>query len=53
MKKALVTLNNRMRDQGLDAHFVANVHDEWQIEAEEMCSDTVGNLGVGVDNRSW
>ena len=48
MKKALVTLNNRMRDQGLDAHFVANVHDEWQIEAEEMSSDTVGNLGVGA-----
>jgi len=44
MKKALMIFNEKIKD--MDAHFVANVHDEWQIEAEEMCADTVGNLGV-------
>lgn len=48
MKKALVILNEKIKEKGLDAHFVANVHDEWQIETEEMSADTVGNLGVGA-----
>jgi len=43
MKQALV-----LYDQGLtcDAAFVANVHDEWQLEAHESCAKEVGELGV-------
>ena len=44
MKKALIIFNEKIAQ--LDAHFVANVHDEWQIEAEETIADSVGNLGV-------
>lgn len=44
MKKALIIFNEKIAH--LDAHFVANVHDEWQIEAEETIADSVGNLGV-------
>ena len=46
MKKALIILDKKIKDQRLDAHFVANVHDEWQIEAEESIAETVGRLGV-------
>jgi len=44
MKKALIIFNEKIAH--LDAHFVANVHDEWQIEAEETIADSVGNIGV-------
>ena len=44
MKEALVILNNHIKH--LDANFVANVHDEWQIEAREDIADKVGQLGV-------
>ena len=33
-------------DHNLDAHFVANIHDEWQIEVAEKDADRVGKLGV-------
>tara|TARA_R100000654_G_scaffold2122_7_gene7811 strand:+ start:1979 stop:3772 length:1794 start_codon:yes stop_codon:yes gene_type:complete len=44
MKKALVILDDYIKD--LDAHFVANVHDEWQIEVREDQSEKVGEYGV-------
>jgi DNA polymerase I len=44
MKQALIILNDKIKD--LDAHFVANVHDEWQIEVREDQADEVGRLGV-------
>ncbi len=44
MKKALVIFNEKIKD--LPAEFVANVHDEWQVETAQMSADTVGNLGV-------
>lgn len=44
MKEALVILNNTLKMY--DTHFVANVHDEWQIEAESSIADEVGRLGV-------
>ena len=44
MKQAVVILNDKIKD--LDAHFVANVHDEWQIEVREDQADEVGRLGV-------
>ena len=30
----------------LDAKFVANIHDEWQLQVKESQSDSVGRLGV-------
>ena len=46
MKKALELLNQYIIEQKLDAHFVANIHDEWQIEVAEKDADRVGKLGV-------
>ena len=44
MKQALVLLDDKIKE--LDAHFVANVHDEWQIEVREDQAEQVGQLGV-------
>ena len=44
MKQALTLLNTKL--DGLDAKFVCNVHDEWQIEAREDIAEQVGRLGV-------
>jgi len=30
----------------LDAKFVANIHDEWQIQVKESQTEAVGRLGV-------
>ena len=46
MKQALVILNNELKLQTHDVKFVANVHDEWQIEACENVVDQVGRLAV-------
>jgi DNA polymerase I len=46
MKQALVILDERLSKLGVDYKFVANVHDEWQIEVEESDADLVGKLGV-------
>jgi len=46
MKQALVIFNKRLRQSKIDYKFVANVHDEWQIEVEEKRADEVGKLGV-------
>lgn len=46
MKTALVLLYNQIKELKLNAKFVANVHDEWQIEVIEDQAETVGNLGV-------
>jgi len=42
MKKALVLLADKIKDNKWNAKFVANVHDEWQIEAAEAHADEVG-----------
>jgi len=44
MKEALVIFNNKLALY--DAHFVANVHDEWQLEVVEEEADYIGQLGV-------
>ena len=44
MKQALTLLKTKL--DGLDAKFVCNVHDEWQIEAREDIAEQVGRLGV-------
>ena len=46
MKKALVLLDAELRRYKLDAHFVANVHDEFQIEAKAEHAQRVGELAV-------
>jgi len=46
MKEALVILDNSIKEMRLDAKFVANVHDEWQIECRASDADKVGKLGV-------
>ena len=46
MKEALVILDKMLKRLSLDAKFVANVHDEWQIECGEAYADQVGKLGV-------
>lgn len=46
MKQALVILDERLSKLGVDYKFVANVHDEWQIEVKEAYADMVGKLGV-------
>ena len=46
MKKALIILNNKARERGLDFKFVANIHDEWQVEVHEAHAEYFGKLGV-------
>jgi len=46
MKKALVLLDLRIKELGVNAKFVANVHDEWQIECSEVYADIVGKVAV-------
>lgn len=46
MKRALIMLNNLIDLQSLDAKFVANIHDEWQMEVREDIADFVGELAV-------
>jgi DNA polymerase I-like protein with 3'-5' exonuclease and polymerase domains len=46
MKQALVLLDDRIRQERLDAKFVANVHDEWQMEVSEIHAQRVGELAV-------
>ena len=46
MKQALVLLDKKLKSAKIDYKFVANVHDEWQIEVEESRAEEVGKLGV-------
>ena len=46
MKTALVLLDNKIKQHRLDAKFVANIHDEWQLEVHALHADHVGRLGV-------
>lgn len=46
MKEALVILNESLRRAKIDYKFVANVHDEWQIEVEESRAEEAGQLGA-------
>ncbi|MDE3021865.1 MAG: hypothetical protein KGI54_08400 [Pseudomonadota bacterium] len=51
MKQALALLDRSLQEDhkllpGEDYEFVANVHDEWQIECKEELADTVGKAAV-------
>jgi len=52
MKHAMINLHRDIKLNTLDAHFVCNVHDEWQIEALEKQADFVGQLGVDAIRRT-
>lgn len=46
MKKALVLLYKDLTKRKIPFKFVANVHDEWQIEVPEQYAEQVGQAGV-------
>ncbi len=46
MKQALVLLDGKIKRAKINAQFVANVHDEWQIEVDEKFADDVGKFAV-------
>ena len=46
MKQGLVILNNLLKLNTIDYKFVANIHDEWQIEVKESQADFTGELAV-------
>lgn len=46
MKKALVLLHKDLTKRKIPFKFVANVHDEWQLEVPEQYADEVGQSGV-------
>tara|TARA_R110000824_G_scaffold119970_2_gene274515 strand:+ start:439 stop:2169 length:1731 start_codon:yes stop_codon:yes gene_type:complete len=46
MKKALVLLDDMLKLNAIQYRFVANIHDEWQIEVKESQADFAGELAV-------
>lgn len=46
MKQALIILYRKIIQEKLDAQFVLNVHDEWQIEASPSHADVVARIAV-------
>ena len=52
MKHAMINLHRDIKLNTLDAHFVCNVHDEWQIEVLEKQAEAVGQLGVDAIRRT-
>ena len=50
MKEALVCFSKLISN--LDASVVANVHDEWQVEAYKNHAEEVGDLGVKAIRES-
>ena len=48
MKQAMIGFNQLIKLNTLDAHFVCNVHDEWQLEVKESQSESTGQMGVNA-----
>jgi len=46
MKKALVIFDEAVKLKGVDVSYVANVHDEFQLEVKEEHAEEVGKLAV-------
>ena len=46
MKQAMINLYQLIKLNTFDAKFVANIHDEWQLQVKESQADCVGRLGV-------
>lgn len=56
MKRALVLLDEALQARGYkpgeDYEFVANIHDEWQIEARPAIADEVGKIAADAIVRA-
>tara|TARA_R110002020_G_scaffold198231_2_gene399473 strand:- start:7346 stop:9094 length:1749 start_codon:yes stop_codon:yes gene_type:complete len=48
MKRALIILNDALKSNTVDAHCVANVHDEWQVETWNEDVDKLGTMAVNA-----
>ena len=48
MKQALVMLDDVLKLNAIDYKFVANIHDEWQIEVKESQAEFTGELAVAT-----
>ncbi len=48
MKRGLIILDEMLQENVVDAHVVANVHDEWQIETWHEDVDRLGQLAVNA-----
>ena len=46
MKRALIILNDSLKSSSIDAHVVANIHDEWQVETWHEDVDKLGKIAV-------
>ena len=46
MKRALIILNTEASKRNLDYKFVANIHDEWQVEIHKAHAEYFGKLGI-------
>lgn len=46
MKQALIIFDEKIKTNKWDAKFIANVHDEWQLEVKEGVEDLVGQAAV-------
>ena len=46
MKRGLIILDEMLQENVVDAHVVANVHDEWQIETWHEDVDRLGQMAV-------
>jgi len=46
MKQALIILDEKFKKFKIKAHFVANVHDEWQMEVAQEDADRAGKMAV-------
>ena len=52
MKQAMINLHQSIKLNTLDAHFVCNVHDEWQLEVLEKQAESTGQMGVDAIKRA-
>ena len=48
MKRGLIILNDALQDSDVDAHVVANVHDEWQLETWHEDVHRLGDMAVNA-----
>jgi DNA polymerase I-like protein with 3'-5' exonuclease and polymerase domains len=54
MKQALVIFNKKLKLAKIPYKFVANVHDEWQIEVPVEFAERVGKYGVdSIEEAGW
>ncbi len=52
MKQAMIGFNQLIKLNTLDAHFVCNVHDEWQLEVKQSQVESTGQLGVDAIRKA-